>query len=458
MSATRTSFPVHMAPAETHAENVDPFLFRRARTWWLFLSLFLTAQENSLFTSQDSTFYSVKNLSEKFDSKTDLLWLTAISCALGIALMIHYIGPTLRIMLKQKTLAAFAVLAFISTFWSQVPGLTFRRAGLLSLGLAFGCFLVTYYSPRDLRRIMLAAGVIVGIACIAWAILLPQYGISAAGEWKGVFGHKNHMGLGILFFFSGLPFCEIPNRRRMLTLMLQGLFPVVLILLSRSMTSLILVFVLIAVRILGPFIASRRREQLPFVVYSILVGVPVMALAFTAAETIILPLLGKDPSFSGRTDHWAILMPYIANHLWLGYGYQGFWTGTGDSLNVIRATGAAMRGSDSAYIDTMLQFGLVGMGMLLVLLLVFLRDWARVVRRAPMPLIGYWYVGVVIALYVGSFTEGLITFGTPIPEIVGAIAFAGLRNLYGESAGPRPLPYDSRGRLWSPGIQGAAKS
>jgi hypothetical protein len=445
-----------MAPAETYAGNEDPFLFRRARTWWLFLALFLTAQENSIFTRQDSAYWSLKGLPQKFDSHSNLLWLTAITCAIGLGLMIGHIGPTLRTMLRQKTVAAFAVLAFLSTFWSQVPGLTFRRAGLLSLGLTFGCFLATYYSPEDLRRLMLAAGVIVGIACIAWGILLPQYGISIDGEWKGIFGHKNHMGLGILFFFSGLPFCHIPSRRRLLTLMLQSLFPLGLILLSRSMTALILIFVLIAVRIFGPFIASRRREQIPFVVYSIAVGLLVLALAITAGERIILPLLGKDPTLTGRTDHWAILLPYMADHLWLGYGYKAFWTGTGDSLSVIRSVGGAMKGADSGYIDTMLQFGLVGMGILLVTLLVFLRDFARLVRRASVPLIAYWYVGVVIAIFVGSITEGLITFSIPVPEIVGAIAFAGLRNLYDEIALPRPSPNDSPRRFLPHGTQEAA--
>ena len=411
-----------------------------------------------MFTRQDSAYWSVKDLSQKFDSKTNLLWLTAFSCALGLCLMIGYIGPTLRTMVKQKTVAAFAVLAFLSTFWSQAAGMTFRRAALLALGLAFGCFLATCYSPQDLRRLMLAAGVIVGIACIAWAILLPQYGISIDGEWKGIFGHKNHMGLGILFFFSGLPFCEIPNRRRLLVLMLQSLFPIGLILLSRSMTSLILVFVLIAVRVLGPFVASRRREQIPFVVYSIAVGLPVLALAITAGEGIILPLLGKDPSLSGRTDHWAILLPYMADHLWLGYGYQAFWTGSGDSLSVIRSVGGAMKGADSGYIDTMLQFGLVGMGWLMVLLLVFFRDFARLIRRSPMPLIAFWYVGVGIAMFVGSFTEGLITFGIPVPEIVGAIAFAGLRNMYDERAVPSLATIDSFRRFLPQGTQEVVQS
>jgi hypothetical protein len=106
----------------------------------------------------------------------------------------------------------------------------------------------------------------------------------------------------------------------------------------------------------------------------------------------------------------------------------------------------------------MLQFGLVGMGWLMVLLLVFFRDFARLIRRSPMPLIAFWYVGVGIAMFLGSFTEGLITFGIPVPEIVGAIAFAGLRNMYDERAVPSLATIDSFRRFLPQGTQEVVQS
>jgi O-antigen ligase len=335
-------------------------------------------------------------------------------------------------MLEQKAVLAFAVLAYLSILWSQEPLLTLRRATLLSLVFVFAWFFATYYSPSDQMRLILTTGVIVALASIAMAIILPQYGIASGGEWKGVFSQKNRLGLNMFFLFSGLPFCRISSGRRLLTLILQVMLAIGLIALSQSKTSLILTAVLIAVRIFGPLIARMRREQLPFVLYLVVFGIPFIAFVVVNTRDIILPLLGRDSTLTGRTDHWAILATFALRHFWLGYGYQAFWTGTGDSLSVIHSIGATMKGSDSGYMDNMLQFGLAGMGMWLIVLLVSARDFLRLLRNPSAPLIAYWYAGLIVATFVGSFTELLFLVPSGITTFMFVIACAGLRSMSGE--------------------------
>ena len=425
------SAPLTLAPPTPDlisSDTGDPSLFRRARTWWLLLALFLMAQANGLFTRQDESYWSLKSLPQTYESSPVLLLLTAILWGICVALMVGHIRLTLGMMLKQKAVLAFVVLALISTVWSQDPSLTLRRTTVLFLIFAIAWFFATYYSPADQMRLLLAAGVIVALTSIAMALLLPQYGIASGGEWKGVFGQKNRMGLGIFYLFSSLPFCAFPNGRRLLTVMLQAILPIGLILLSQSKTSLILTVVLIAVRVLGPFIARRRREQLPFMLYAVVFGILGTVLALSVGRNILLPLIGRDSSFTGRTDHWTVLLSYATKHLWLGYGFQAFWNGTGDSLSVIHNIGATMKGSDSGYVDNMLQFGLVGMGMLLILLLVCVRDFARIIRSPSVPLTAYWYAGIIIVTFVGSFTEMLFLVPTGISDFVFVFACAGLKN------------------------------
>jgi exopolysaccharide production protein ExoQ len=422
--------------ARIETRDCDPLLFRRARTWWMLLALFLIAQENSLFTRQDRSYWSLNNLSQHYDSKLNLLWLTSAMWVICIGLMIKWFGPTLRMMLRQKAVLAFALLAFLSSLWSPDSLFTLRRAALLLLAFAFAWFFATYYSPEDQMRILLAAGVIVALASAAMAILLPQYGISTTGEWKGVFGQKNHLGLGMFFLFSGLPFCSISGVRRLLILSLQAILPIGLILLSQSKTSLVLIFVLIAMRVLGPYIARQRRDQLPFMFFGLASGVLIVALALTAGRDALLSLLGRDATLTGRTDHWAVLFPYIVDHLWLGYGFQSFWTGTGDSLSVIRSVGGAMKGSDSGYVDMLLQFGLAGMGVTILVLLVSMRNFLRIFRASSIPLLAFWYAAIILAVYAGSFTESMIPAPTGIVTFVFVVACAGLKNLADASTDP----------------------
>lgn len=427
MSTAITSLTA--APTRVYAGNEDPSLFQRARTWWLLLALFLMAQGNGLFTRQDHSYFTLPAKQQELEGTYVLLLLTGLLWLICAGLMVKGIGPTLRMMLQQKAVLAFAVLAYLSTLWSQDPQLTFRKATLLSLAFAFAWFFATYYSPADQMRLLLAAGVIVALASIAMALLLPQYGIAWDGEWKGVFGQKNRLGLSIFYLFSGLPFCRIPNGRRLLTLAVQAILPIGLILLSQSKTSLILTAVLIAVRIFGPYIARRRKDQLPFVLYSAVFGIPLIALAIVASKDIVLNLLGRESTLTGRTDHWALIATYALRHLWLGYGFNAFWTGTGDSLQLMASFGAAVIGSDSGYLDTMLQFGLVGMCLLLVILLISVRDFAKLFRRASVPLIAYWYGGLILATFVGSFTEGLFLMPVGITTFIFVVACAGLRSL-----------------------------
>lgn len=434
MSATLTHgrpvpLPRTLPDAGAYTDSSDPFLFRRFRTWWLLIALFLMAQGNGILNRQDDRYWSLKRVSHLTQSSPIYLLLTVILWFMCASLIFGHLRPALQMMVRQRVVLAFAVLALISTLWSQDPNLTFRKAMLLFLTFLFAWFFATYYSPADQMRILIAAGVIIALASCAMAILLPQYGIASTGEWKGVFGQKNRLGLGIFFLFSALPFCSLSSYRKRISLALQALLPVGLILLSQSRTSLIMALVLVAIRIIGPLIARARRDQLPFMWYSVVSGTLFVGFAISLGSSLLLTTLGRDATLSGRTEHWPLLLSFAFRHLWLGYGYEAFWTGTGDSLTVIRSVGAAMRGADSGYMDTMLQFGLTGIGLLLVLLLLRIRDFARLLRRPTVPLIAYWYLGIILATFVGSYTEILFLTSNGIITFIFVIACAGLTRL-----------------------------
>jgi O-antigen ligase len=98
--------------------------------------------------------------------------------------------------------------------------------------------------------------------------------------------------------------------------------------------------------------------------------------------------------------------------------------------------GAVQSVSDNGYLDVMLQFGLVGVGMLVVLLMVCLRDFLRLLRRSAVPLVAYWYAGLILAVFVGGFTTSLFwDLPGQIITFMFVLAYAGLRNLSHERRG-----------------------
>src|ERR1700733_7289876 len=146
MSATLAPFAI--APTMTSAETADPFLFKRLRTWWLILALLLLADENSIFTVAIPPGKSLATLGRDLNLNTSTTLLQAFTLLLWViiaGLMVKRLDPVLRLMLKQKAILSFAVLAFLSLLWSNNPPMTFRRAAGLFLIFVFAWFFASCY-------------------------------------------------------------------------------------------------------------------------------------------------------------------------------------------------------------------------------------------------------------------------------------------------------------------------
>src|ERR1700722_9645633 len=89
------------APAQTYAQDGD--LFRRVRTWWLLLALVLLADQGSIFTIATGQGRSLVTLRQYYATSTALLLLlTVMLWGIVAGLMVNRLGPTLRLMLRQK--------------------------------------------------------------------------------------------------------------------------------------------------------------------------------------------------------------------------------------------------------------------------------------------------------------------------------------------------------------------
>jgi hypothetical protein len=77
----------------------------------------------------------------------------------------------------------------------------------------------------------------------------------------------------------------------------------------------------------------------------------------------------------------------------------------------------------------------VGVVLLAVILMVCARDFRRLLRRSSVPLIAYWYAGLILATLVGSFSESLLWGGSyQFNWFMVVLGCAGLRTLSLEQA------------------------
>lgn len=290
-------------------------------------------------------------------------------------------------------LLLFVVLACASVAWSIDPSLTLRR--LFRLGtivLACVAFVLISWHARRYQNVVRPILTVMLLGSLAFGIVFPSLAIhqetsvELLGAWHGLASHKNGLGamacLALIFWFHAWLTREV----RLLPALAGGVIAVTCLLLSRSSTSLaatVFVMILLVFLLRSP---HGLRPYLPYLISMLVAMLLVYALAILnlipGRDTLMTPialLTGKDMSFTGRTQIWAIVSDHIRYHPLLGTGYGAFWTpspvvGT-DSYVFIWRMGSFYPGTaHNGYLDIVNDLGWVGLSCLIAYIVVYVRQ------------------------------------------------------------------------------------
>jgi exopolysaccharide production protein ExoQ len=112
-------------------------------------------------------------------------------------------------------------------------------------------------------------------------------------------------------------------------------------------------------------------------------------------------MLYGDSSLTGRTVIWDFANSEIARRPLFGWGYQSFWLAGPDAPSIVDAPGwvKEMPDGHNGYVDTKLELGYVGLGLLLAFIFATLHGVGRMVDRAPARA---WLV-LSLALYIITY-------------------------------------------------------
>jgi O-antigen ligase len=220
---------------------------------------------------------------------------------------------------------------------------------------------------------------------VVFVFLLPSTPLGHAGYYS----HKNTLGanaaiafvLSIHEIFRG----GIARRGLALSGILISLF---LLLASQSKTSLGLAVICPA---LGIVIVSLTRfvkiSPVAIIIYLSAVILSILIILSDATglslDDVSLLLFGDD-TFTGRTIIWSFVSEMIELRPWFGWGYQSFW-GSGPQALSRQAPDwvASMPQGHNGYLDTALDTGILGLGLLLGLLISGLHGVGTVVKESP---------------------------------------------------------------------------
>ncbi len=320
-------------------------------------------------------------------------WMPLIGLGL-VAVALRFRLATLVLREFNPWLLLLPAWAMLSLLWAPEPFKVLKQSfgitGLLFLSLGF--MLHGWHADRfvTVMRFLvttaLAVSLVVGLA-------MPDIGIHSeqqfelSGSWRGITYQKNSLGqlasVGIILWFH-----TWASRSASMRVVIPGLCLSLLLLLSRSSTSLLLSLVccgVILLRLRAPLrlgksssivaVAGWMMVLLPLFAYLIVIGSPNgEGIAESFAQ-----VFGKDATLSGRTLIWAEMLRNIELHPLLGVGFNSFWH-TPMADESIKRLGWFVPSGHNGYLDLWNTLGIVGLAMLAALLVRQFFDISRLTQ------------------------------------------------------------------------------
>jgi O-antigen ligase len=410
-----------MSPELTQTSpHVSPFA---SRTVWIvawLLSAAFFCSEHSILTSQKIAFtLSADEMVNEAGGGNALRRLAFMGlAALGLALFVAVRKSPLR-WPSPLALGMLAMVLYctLSVTWSVDASMTVRRIFVLYLAFIGAVGIGGSFRMTELAAIaLLSAGTLVltGVACeIALGTLRPW-----SGEYRFSGSvHPNTQGVylaTVAFSALCLTRADAPFAYRYWFIIAGAL---VLLVLTKSRTStagVMLVFgclwLLLSpnlVRFLVPTLGAWGLATA--LLAAMLSGVDV---DHYLAKIAFMGRQEETESFSGRTTIWPTLTPHIQQRYWFGHGYDSFWT-PGAIEEVTHACQWPVREAHSAYRETWLHLGLIGLTILLATITagIFTSLVNFLLSNDACSLI--WFGMLVNGLFNGMFESGMVMISLP---------------------------------------------
>lgn len=306
--------------------------------------------------------------------------LLVIAWRAGMAwLLLRWLNPFLL---------AMVALAVASVAWSIEPSLSLRRSiRVVTIVVVCIAFVLASWHQQRYQNVMRPILTIVLVASLAFGLASPSLAIhqetsaELLGAWRGITNHKNSLGalacMGLIFWAHAWLSREV----RPLGALAGAMVALACLVLSRSSTSLMAAVVVIALLALLIRSPAGFRPWVPYLVG----GLVLVLLAYTLAILQLIPgldlllgpvsaLTGKDLTFTGRTEIWAVLSQHIRLHPILGTGYGAYWSGPGmgsPSDEFLRLESFYPGSAHNGYLEIVNDLGMVG----LLVLIAWISTW-----------------------------------------------------------------------------------
>jgi O-antigen ligase len=338
---------------------------------------------------------------------------------MALATWCFFHQPSRLMFLVRPILIATLLWFALSAVTSWEPSLSARRLAftLLTMGIA-GMAMLVPKNVRHFSEVMAAVVLVVLVLCYFGVVFAPSLSIhqssdflepELAGDWRGVFGHKNEASaVMVLFTFIGLFVGRIRGAALGGVVVVPAL---IFLVFTQSKTSIVM---LPLVLIISMIVARVRRPGAGIAI--VLSGVAILNILsvgsiYSEPMRNLLDLILTDSTFTGRTEVWQFVLDHVMERPITGFGFASFW-GTpevvyGMSGSAIWANTAGH--AHNGYLDLALTIGIPGAVLVIVLLVVLpLLDFYRSPRQGSAAPLEMLFVRVCVFAAYGSCFESML--------------------------------------------------
>ena len=318
---------------------------------------------------------------------------------------------------KSPYLGLILAMPFLSVLWSANPTITLLASVALTGSALIALYLSLFFTSRELLRLLVWTMGIMGMLSVVWAICIPSLGIGTGefeGQWLGIFSQKNVLGrMMSIGFLAALLLFKFTRGRRFQYLAFAG-FMLALVCLAQSATSLVFCLGLPLIWWFTKYVLTPAPKMIWRRVILGAFGACIVWVLVIDFDQVVLAL-GRDEGLTGRTTLWTLVIGAVGLHPLLGYGYEGFWRGSGAGGipdEIWEKFGQFLWFSHSGLLELLLAFGLIGAAVVLGVCLVLVgRSIARL-RRAFVLETAWPYLFLIYLIIMNATDDYILNMHT----------------------------------------------
>jgi len=305
----------------------------------------------------------------KLAATLNILWM-----AVSFALFWKGYRRTRRISTGGMLAISLALFLLVSVAWSIDPSTTFRRATLY-LFLVFGTIgVASFLNAREFMGAMKSISLLCAVASIIYLAVSPDSALMhdeagvTSSALRGIFSNKNYLGdvmtIGVLATMYGL-LAETGRKERLWNMLMAMAF-LVMAFASQSTTSIsIIAYLYCATALISLYRMGGVAKVLGLSIATLLMAA---VLTFALYPEPFLEMVGKDPTLTGRTVLWELVIRKILERPILGWGFFAFWGLTNPiAVEIDTQIGWGAVHAHNGLLEMLLEVGIVGTAFFLII-------------------------------------------------------------------------------------------